>query len=88
MGKILIIFKLLPEGPEEAEKVEKEIKEKLEGTAEVKEIRKEPIGFGLSAIKVAVVIPDKVDGLNDKVEGKLREIPGVSEVEVEGTTLI
>jgi len=48
----------------------------------------EPIGFGLSIVKVSYVFSDKVDGLLEKQENFLRAIPGVNEIEVISTTLV
>ena len=86
MGQALVIFKIYPEGLEEVEKVEAAVRELKEG--DVKEVRREPIAFGLELVKAGIVIPDKEDGRMEKLEDAVRAIPGVKEVEVEGVTLI
>lgn len=88
MGKILIIFKIFPEDPDETEEIEGKIKEKVKSLGEVRETRIEPIAFGLKIIKAAIVIPDKVEGVSDKIEAELKKIKGISNIEIEGMTLI
>jgi len=86
MGDALVIFKIYPEGIDEIEQVEKGVKAITEG--DVKEVRREPIAFGLELIKAGIAIPDKEEGRMQKLEDAVRAIPGVKEVEVEGITLI
>ncbi len=86
MGKAMVIFKVFPESPEEVDSVE----ERLKGLSgfEVREIRKEPLAFGMSTFKVAIVVPDKEEGAMPKAEKALTDLKGVGQVEVEGTTLL
>jgi len=85
MGKVLIVFKVYS-NPENVEKVAAGLKVLSEG--ECKEVRREPIGFGIEVIRAGYVIPDKVDGAMDKLEEVVRRVEGVNEVEVEAMTLI
>ncbi len=57
-------------------------------SAEPREVRREPVGFGIEVIKVAYVLPDKVEGLVEKLEAEVRAIDGINEVEVEAMTLL
>ena len=86
MGNALVIFKIFPEGPEDVGKVEKALRVLKEG--QVKDIRREPIAFGLEAIRVGIVIPDKQEGAMEKLENAVRNIKGISQVDVEGVTLL
>jgi len=86
MGSTLVILKLFPDEIEDAVKIEKSVKGIKSGS--VREVRREPIAFGLELVKVAVVIPDKEDGAMGKLEDELKKLPGVKEVEVEGVTLL
>lgn len=76
MGDVIIVYKILPTGPEKFKEMKKEL-EKLEP----KRIEEEPIGFGLSAIKFTAMIPDE-GGKQDELEEKIKAIEGVSEFEV------
>jgi translation elongation factor aEF-1 beta len=86
MGKAMVVFKIFPESPEAVDLVEKGVKEIKEG--EVKDVRKEPLAFGMSIIRAGILIPDKEEGRMEKLEKAVKNIKGVKEVEVEGITLI
>lgn len=86
MGKAMVIFKIFPESPEAVDKVEKALRKITEG--EVKDVRKEPLAFGMYIIRAGILIPDKEDGRMDKLEQAVKKIKGISEIEVEGVTLI
>lgn len=82
MGNVAVTFKIMPESPDaDLEKIKKEIGKKIE----VKDSKIEPLAFGLSALRILIVVPDKELG---DIEGKIRSVEGVSEVEVESSTLI
>ncbi len=83
MGTVAISIKITPESPE----VDIEnIKKKILSDLIVKDIKVEPIAFGLKAIKILIVKNDT--GGTDDVEEKLRGIEGVGNVEVESVTLL
>jgi elongation factor 1-beta len=82
MGEVAISLRIMPESPEtDIEKVKNKILEKFN----VKDLKIEPIAFGLKAIKVLLVIPD--EGAS-KIEEEIKNIEGVSGVETESVTLI
>jgi len=82
MGNVAVTFKILPESPDtNIEEIKKEISKKIE----VKDSKIEPLAFGLSALRILIVVPDKELG---DIENKIRSVEGVSEVEVESSTLI
>jgi len=84
MGNVAIILKMMPESPEvDLGVVRAAILDAVPGT---KDIREEPIGFGLSAIRVLVVVPDE-EGAPDRVEEAFRAIDGLSSVEIVELTL-
>ncbi|RLJ03293.1 MAG: elongation factor 1-beta [Candidatus Aenigmatarchaeota archaeon] len=84
MGDVAISLKVVPDSPEvDLEKLKEEIGKKVK----VDDIKEEPIGFGLKALKILVVVPDSGGG-TDEIERSLEEIEGVSSVIVEGVTLI
>ena len=53
MGEVAVILKVMPESPEvDMEKLQADIRAKVSG---IQDMRVEPIGFGLSAIKIAMI---------------------------------
>jgi translation elongation factor aEF-1 beta len=81
MGDVAIRLKVLPSG---ADTNLGRIKDELNKMG-AKEIREQPIAFGLKLIDVLFVLPDK-EGSN--LEEKIQKIPGVGSVETESITLI
>ncbi len=79
-------MKIYPVELEDSVKIEKSIKGITNG--EVKDVRLEPIAFGLELVKIAVVIPDKEDGAMAKLEEEIKALPGVKDIEIEGVTLL
>lgn len=85
MGDVVIIVKVMPESPDvDLEALKSAIKAKYPGT---KDIQEEPIGFGLSSLKVAIVIPDGQAGASEEAETILASIDGVQSAEIVSLTL-
>ncbi|MBN2330642.1 MAG: elongation factor 1-beta [Candidatus Aenigmarchaeota archaeon] len=76
MGDVILVLKILPSGPDKLPHVKLEL-QKLKPMR----LEEEPIGFGLSAIRLTAMIPD-AGGKQDELEEKIRSIDGVSELEV------
>jgi translation elongation factor aEF-1 beta len=84
MGSVVAILRVMPESPEvDLENLKKALKEKVPG---IKDIQEEPIGFGLKALKLAVIVND-AGGETDALEGKLGAVPGVERAEIIEVTL-
>jgi elongation factor 1-beta len=84
MGNVAIIVKIMPESPEvDRAALISAVKERVP----VNDLKEEPIGFGLVAIKVVVVVPDK-EGAPDEVEAALQGIEGVGSAEIVESTLL
>ena len=82
MGDVAISLKIMPESPDtDLEKVKEEISKKIE----IKDSKIEPLAFGLKALKILIIVSDKGSG---NIENEIKSINGVSEVEVESSTLI
>ncbi|HJJ55570.1 MAG TPA: elongation factor 1-beta [Methanocorpusculum sp.] len=80
MGQVAVILKIMPESPDvDMNKLQEDIKSKIEG---IHDMKVEPIGFGLSAIKIAMITED-CEGSSDKIEGLFKGIPGVNTAEIE-----
>ncbi len=84
MGTVAIILKVMPESPEvDLNSLKAEIQKKVPS---VKDIREEPIGFGLKALKVAALVND-AGGESDAVEADIQKIAGVERAEIVELTL-
>ena len=88
MGDILSVYKVYPEEIEDIDKIELSLKNGFKEPFKIVKIELEPIAFGLKILRVAVIFPDKIDGLLDKIETILKNIPGVNELEIEVSTLL
>lgn len=85
MGNAMVVFKVFSD-PENINSVSNALKEVKEGA--FRDLKREPIGFGIEIIKVGYVIPDKTDGALPKLEETIKKIPGINQVEVDMMTLI
>lgn len=86
MGKTLVIFKITAVNMEKLSEIAQAIRSIKAG--EVKDVQRQPIGFGIEVIRTAVLIPEKQDAVLDKVTEELQQIAHVEEVEVESMTLL
>jgi len=83
MAHVIITFKIMPKDPEQnldkiAKKVELEIKQ---FGGNVGRIDKEPVGFGLVALKIIFSMNENL-GSTDDMEEKIKEIKGVQGCDV------
>ena len=76
MGEVILAMRVMPDDPGSLDKVKAGL-EKLDP----ERLEEEPIGFGVTALKVTAIIPD-AGGEQDAIEEKIRAIDGVGEVEV------
>ena len=84
MGNVAVIMRVMPESPEvDLEQLKTALKQKLPG---IQDMKVEPIGFGLKAIKFAAIIID-AGGETDTLETSLSSIPGVERAEIIEVTL-
>jgi elongation factor 1-beta len=82
MGTVAAEFRIMPESPEvDLEQVKSDISKLMK----IQDSQIEPLAFGLKALKILIVVPDKEMG---DVEGKIRSVKGVSEVEAGSATLL
>jgi len=85
MGGVAVIVRVMPESPDvNFDELKRALKAKLPG---IHEMREEPIGFGLKAIKLAAVIND-AGGETDAIEESLNGVPGVERAEIVEVTLM
>ena len=82
MGNVAVELKVMPESTDiDLEKVKEEISKKMK----LQDSKIEPLAFGLKQLKILVIVPD---GETGDLEGKIKEIKGVSEVETGSVTLV
>lgn len=86
MGKTLVIFKITASDMEKLGQIIQAIPKIKNG--EIKDVKRQPIGFGIEVIRAAVLIPEKQDAVLDAVTKELQQIPNVEEVETESMTLL
>jgi len=84
MGDVALIIRVMPESPEVDLAL---LTEKIRGRVpRLNDVREEPIGFGLKALKIVVVVSDAA-GESDTVEEDLNAIEGVERAEIIELTL-
>ena len=86
VGKTLVIYKVTPK---EMDRV-KETIEQVKGlkSGQVVDVKEQPIGFGVTVLKVGVVVPEKVEGAIEKATAELNSLEMVEEAEQQEMTLL
>ncbi|MFX1485688.1 MAG: elongation factor 1-beta [Promethearchaeota archaeon] len=88
MGKVLAVISVLPSGTDvNLEQLEKNIRDNTPEGVMLKESRKEPFAFGISALKLSFLLSDTAGG-TDNVEKAIKSLDGVGEVKVEYISLV
>lgn len=84
MGTVAVILRVMPESPDvDLGRLKDQIRQEVPA---VRDIREEPIGFGLKALVVAALVDDAA-GESDAVEAAIQKIPGVERAEITEVTL-
>jgi elongation factor 1-beta len=87
MGKMVIRYKIFPDDISvDLQGLYNEIKQKLEGKAEIGQFKSEPIAFGLNAMILDVRMDDKANV--DAIETVIKEIKNVGELEAIASTKV
>jgi elongation factor 1-beta len=82
MGKVSILFEVMPDGVEvDLKNLEKVITSDLKGLGDLQAIQEKPIAFGLKALMVNVLVDD-AEGVMDRLEEKLGSIKNVQSAKV------
>jgi len=85
MGKTLVIYKVTPTDMEKLEETKEQIKGLKSG--QVVDIKDDPIGFGVTVLKVGVVLPEKQEDV-EEVTAELNSLELVQEAEQQEMTLV
>ncbi|MEM5812668.1 MAG: elongation factor 1-beta [Candidatus Aenigmatarchaeota archaeon] len=75
MGEVIVVYRILPDGIENFEKVKKACE-----ALKPERLEEEPIAFGLKALILTKIIPDG-PGVIDKLENDINSIKGIGSVE-------
>ena len=82
MGSVLITYKIFPSDVvENFDDLKKKIEKCLPEFSSVEGYGEEPIAFGLKALLVQLKFPEDKTGILDKLETKLGEVEGISQVQ-------
>lgn len=71
--------------PESVETNLDEIEEKIKSNINPQKMERQPIAFGLNAIKIVKLVEEK-EGEMDRITEEIKKIDGIREVEVTGVT--
>ncbi len=88
MGDVAITYKVMPDGLEvDLVELKTNLTEELTKICRVNSIEERPLAFGLKALIVQVIMKDG-EGVVDKLEQLIRDVPGVQNADVEDMGLI
>jgi len=82
MGEVALKYRLMPESPDtDVESIAASISSAIPAEAELNNHSIKPFAFGLKAIEIMIIGPDK-GGLPDTVEEALGAMEGIQSVEL------
>ncbi|HIH09334.1 MAG TPA: hypothetical protein HA254_01555 [Candidatus Diapherotrites archaeon] len=84
--KTLLIIRINAKDMEKLDECVDQIKTIESG--EVKDVRREPIGFGVEIIKAGILIGSKEEALPERVVNEIRALDSVEDAEIVGMTLL
>ncbi|WP_435063789.1 elongation factor 1-beta [Halobaculum sp. EA56] len=83
MGKVAAKMKVMPQSPEiDLDELQQKLEESLPGGAEIRNVERDDVAFGLVALLPMVVVPDDAGG-TEAVEEAFSGVEGVESVKVE-----
>ncbi|MEK6957422.1 MAG: hypothetical protein AABW99_00365 [archaeon] len=84
--KTLLILKINAKDLEKLDATVKAVKGIKSG--EVKDVKREPIGFGVEVIKAGILVNSKDEKAIDRVLEEVKKLKEVEDAEIEGMTLL
>jgi elongation factor 1-beta len=86
VGTVAVTFRIMPADSEtDLEEIKARVRKTLAGS--VREMKEQPVAFGLNAI-VAIAVVKDTEGGSENLEQSLAAIPGVGSVETVDVTLL
>lgn len=83
MANVMVSVKIFPSDIiQDMKGFQETVRKSLEGKASVYKFEEEPVAFGLVVLVAHLVIPEDAEGRWDEVEGRLKSLDGISEVQV------
>ena len=83
MARVVALIRVLPTEVEvKPEQLLERIASKLPQKYQIIKHAKEPIAFGLEALKIAVTMPEKIEGGTQELEDIIASVDGVGQVDV------
>ncbi|MCK4670678.1 MAG: elongation factor 1-beta [Nanoarchaeota archaeon] len=83
MANVIVTLKVMPDSPEvDLDKLEKDASQIIkEFGGDVGKVEKDPVGFGLTALKIIFVMSEDLGG-TDELEEKVKDVNDVGNAEV------
>jgi len=84
LGKVYVLLKVYPSSVDvDLDRLVTEIKNVLPSNVIMGSYIKEPVAFGIYVLKVALIMPEDIQGGTSIIEDAISMIPDVSQIEVE-----
>ncbi|RLE90553.1 MAG: elongation factor 1-beta [Thermoprotei archaeon] len=82
-SEVAVVIKVLPDEPGvDLDKIAEDIKKALPPEYKLMRYEKEPIAFGLEALKLLIFMPEDFEGGTSQLENIIKKVNRVSEVEI------
>ena len=83
LTNVLAVIKVMPENADtNMQKLQNAISKKLPANVTLKKSEIEEVAFGIKALRLSLMLPDETGG-TDVLEDAIRNVKGVSDVQVE-----
>ncbi|AJF60668.1 MAG: hypothetical protein J4224_02760 [Candidatus Diapherotrites archaeon] len=86
VGSTFAVFKVIPKDPEKLAETEQDLRQLK--NCKVKDVKREPIGFGIEVLKLGVLVPEKDEMAIEDVTSKIKALKTVEDAELEQMTLL
>jgi len=83
LANVMVSVKIFPSDIiQDMKGFQETVRKSLEGKASVYKFEEEPVAFGLVALVAHLIVPEDAEGRWDEVEGRLKSLDRISEVQV------